>query len=149
MSNNSPKRVAIDPDEYSAKHVGWTRDGRQFFLTRPFLPELGGSPGREFVALYLFDKVGRLLSAEIDDLGPRASIDPAQEQAVIARRLASLDAPSPKRISVRPFSVERFGTTFGLVPQEPESEDDEWAVEAQPGNYMAFFEPWDSGEYDT
>jgi hypothetical protein len=24
-----------------------------------------------------------------------------------------------------------------------------WAVEVQPGNYMAFFEPWDSGDYDT
>ena len=24
-----------------------------------------------------------------------------------------------------------------------------WAVEMMPGNYMAFFEPWDSGEYDT
>ncbi len=24
-----------------------------------------------------------------------------------------------------------------------------WAVELQPGNYMAFFEPWESGDYDT
>jgi hypothetical protein len=31
----------------------------------------------------------------------------------------------------------------------PEDEDDEWAVEMQPGNYMAFYEPWDSGDYDT
>jgi hypothetical protein len=27
--------------------------------------------------------------------------------------------------------------------------DDMLAVEAQPGNYMAFFAPWDSGVYDT
>jgi hypothetical protein len=54
-----------------------------------------------------------------------------------------------ERIEVAPFSVERFGTTFGLVPLEPEEEDDEWSVEVQPGNYMAFLEPWDSGEYDT
>ena len=31
----------------------------------------------------------------------------------------------------------------------PESEDDGWWVELQPGNYMAFHEPRDSGEYDT
>jgi hypothetical protein len=31
----------------------------------------------------------------------------------------------------------------------PEEEDDTWAVEAQPGNYMCFFYPWDSGDYDT
>jgi hypothetical protein len=24
-----------------------------------------------------------------------------------------------------------------------------WWVEVQPGNYMAFHFPWDSGEYDT
>jgi len=41
------------------------------------------------------------------------------------------------------------GTKFGLVLREPEEEADPWAVEMQPGNYMAFFEPWDSGEYDT
>jgi hypothetical protein len=36
-----------------------------------------------------------------------------------------------------------------LVPREPEDEDDPCVVEVQPGNYMAFFEPWDSGDYDT
>ena len=53
------------------------------------------------------------------------------------------------RIEIAPFAVERFGTTFGLVPRTPETDEDEWVVEAQPGNYMAFFEPWDSGIYDT
>jgi hypothetical protein len=53
------------------------------------------------------------------------------------------------RIEVAPFTVERFGTAFGLVLRTPEDEEGVWAVEAQPGNYMAFFEPWDSGEYDT
>jgi hypothetical protein len=28
-------------------------------------------------------------------------------------------------------------------------QEDCCAVEVQPGNYMAFFEPWDSGDYDT
>jgi hypothetical protein len=36
-----------------------------------------------------------------------------------------------------------------LIVREPEDEDDVFAVELLPGNYMAFFEPWDSGEYDT
>ena len=50
---------------------------------------------------------------------------------------------------VQPFEVKRFDTAFGLIPRPPEEDDDEWAVEMQPGNYMAFFEPWDSGDYDT
>jgi hypothetical protein len=63
--------------------------------------------------------------------------------------LAELGEVSYDRIEVHPFEVERFGTTFGLVLREPEDEDDVWAVEVQPGNYMAFFEPFDSGDYDT
>src|SRR5437879_843711 len=85
----APKSVALEPDNYSAKYVGWTDDGRQFFLTTPFVPGFG-KPGREFLALYLFDKKGALLSATIDDLGPRASLN---ENARVARRdelLASL-----------------------------------------------------------
>ena len=66
-----------------------------------------------------------------------------------ALRLASLGDASFERVEVAPFGIERFGLEFGLVARAPEDEDDEWAVEMQPGNYMAFFEPWDSGEYDT
>ena len=53
------------------------------------------------------------------------------------------------RIEVQPFALERFGTTFGLIPRPPEDEDEDWWVELHPGNYMAFHEPWDGGEYDT
>jgi hypothetical protein len=40
------------------------------------------------------------------------------------------------------------GVNFGLVTQAPEDEDEEWNVIAEPGNYMAFYPPWD-GDYDT
>jgi hypothetical protein len=53
------------------------------------------------------------------------------------------------RFVVQSFAIERFGTTFGLVPRAPEEEDDGWWPELQPRNCMAFHEPWDSGEYDT
>jgi hypothetical protein len=56
---------------------------------------------------------------------------------------------SYQRIAIVPFVIERFGTTFGLVLREPEDEDEVLSVELQPGNYMAFLEPWESGEYDT
>lgn len=54
-----------------------------------------------------------------------------------------------RRIEVKPFAIEMAGIIFGLVPREPEDEGDVWAVELLSGNYMAFFAPWDSGEYDT
>jgi hypothetical protein len=149
MSGTAPKIIAIDHDDYHAEHVGWTSDGRQFFLTTPFEPAGREREGSEFVALYLFDKQGNLLEAQIDDFGPRASMDQEARRSIYEKRLKDLGDVSYERIEIAPFSIERFGSMFGLVLRDPEDEDDQWAVEVEPGNYMAFFEPWDSGEYDT
>ena len=97
--------------------------------------------------MYLFDPQGRFLEARIDDLGTRAELDAARARSVIEQRLAELGEVEHCRIEVQPFQLERFGTTFGFVPRPPEDDDDAWWVEVEPGNYMAFHEPWDSGEY--
>lgn len=144
-----PALIAIDHDDYHAEFVGKTEDGRQFFLTCPFEPATRGRAGEEFVALYLFDKDGALLEARIDSFGTREAMDNSARQALCDKHLADLGPLEYQRIEVAPFAIEKFDTTFGLVLRAPEDEDDVWAVEVQPGNYMAFFEPWDSGEYDT
>jgi hypothetical protein len=149
-----PHIIAIDPDEYAANGVGHTVDGRQVFIARPFIPARDDARGREFIAVYLFNQTGELQEAQIDDLGPRSDLDPAIGQQLIQRRMAALGPLEARRIEIRPFAVERFGTVFGLIPRpsdEPEEAEDwdTWWVEAQPGNYMAFHAPWDSGEYDT
>ena len=149
MRESPPDLIAINHDDYHAEHVGHTVDGRQFFLTRPFEPAIGERKGSEYVALYLFDATGKLLEARIDDFGPRTAVDEAKRRRVYEQRLRELGDVTFARIEVAPFAIERFGTTFGLVLREPEDEEDPWAVEAQPGNYMAFFEPWESGDYDT
>ncbi len=146
---SKPNLIAIEHDDYHAKHIGTLPDGRQFFLTNPFVPAMGGDAGREFVALYLFDKHGRLIEARIDDLVTRAELNEQRARSTFDQRLAEIGPIEYGRIEVQPFDVVRFGTTFGLVPRSPEEDHDAWAVEAQPGNYMAFFEPWDSGDYDT
>jgi hypothetical protein len=144
-----PILIAIDHDDYHATHVGRLKDGRQFFLATPFVPAVGGNAGREFIALYLFDKRGRFIEARIDDMGTRADCDKQRYQNTFEQRLTDIGPVEYCRIEVQPFEIERFGTTFGLVPRPPEEDDDGWWVEVQPGNYMAFHEPWDSGEYDT
>lgn len=149
MNPDSPKRIAIDHDDYHAEHVGRTADGRQFFLTGPFEPARGGDPGGEFNALYLFDATGEFLSAEIESFGPRGSFDVEAKERAYRRLLDGLGPVTFQRIEVAPFEVDRFGTKFGLIGRDCDAPDDLLAVEAQPGNYMAFFEPWDSGEYDT
>jgi hypothetical protein len=150
MSSTAPTKIAIDHDDYHATHVGTLVDGRQFFATTPFVPA-GSGAGREFIAIYLFDAKGRLLEARIDDLGPRSSVDSQQAEALFKQRISELGSLRYGRIEVAPFEVARYGVTFGLIPRPPEdpSEDDSWWVEVLPGNYMAFHEPWDSGEYDT
>jgi hypothetical protein len=152
----APDLIAIDHDEYHAEHVGRTADGRQFFLTTPFEPAREGQ-GNEFVALFLFDPVGRFLEARIDELGPRAEMDRKRRRDRYEARLRELGEVVFTRIEVAPFAVEQFGTTFGLIARpgedkdkdKDEVEDAPWWVELHPGNYMAFSEPWDSGEYDT
>ncbi len=151
MKKRAPRLVALDRDDYAAEYVGRTSDGRQFFLTTPFVPadRVGSATGREFLALYVFDSKGALLSATIDDLGPRASLD---ESARLRRRdelLASLGEITYGRIEVAPFNVERFGVQFGFITQPPEDPDEDWSVIVEPGNYMCFWPPWTTGDYDT
>lgn len=147
MSVELPKLIAIDHDSYHTEHIGRTRDGLQFFLTNPFVPANPNNPGREFVALYVFGAEGNLIEAKIDDFGPRASMDKAAADRVYATRLKELGEVSYERIEIAPFSLERFGVTFGLIPDV--DEEGVLSMILEPGDYMAFYEPWDSGDYDT
>jgi hypothetical protein len=149
MSIKPPAIFAIEPDDVAAEHVGRNHDGNQFFLTTPFEPSGPNGEGCEYVALYLFDPAGKLISANIESFGPRATLNKDARQSALDQMLDSLGDFGYCRIEIEPFSVERFGSQFGLIIREPEDEEDVIAIEAQPGNYMAFFEPWDSGEYDT
>ncbi len=151
MASRAPKLFKIANDDYSAQYCGKTGDGRLFFLTTPFVPDFppAQQPGREFIALYTFEKSGALLEAVIDDLGPRATVD---EPARLSRRDELLRGLGPHKlcpIRIAPFKVHRFGVDFGFIAQPPEDQDEDWSVIAEPGNYMCFWPPWTSGDYDT
>lgn len=104
---------------------------------------------------------GALKDAQIYDLGtrkqltgdqesvPPGNVQPStQQEAHLTALLKGLGEISFEDISVRPFQVERHGVSFGLIPDEPEEDEEPMYVCLEPGNYMAFCEPWD-GEYDT
>ncbi len=139
----APERITVPHDDYHAEHVGRTADGRQFFLTTPF------EPGHEYVALFLWDADGTFLEARIDDFGPRDSLDELARRRTFDGRLRELGEVSYEEIVVAPFSVEELGSEIGLIARPPEDADDEWRVEMMPGNYMSFYAPWDTGDYDT
>jgi hypothetical protein len=148
IDREPPKRIRIVPDEHRARYVGRTESGQQFFITTPFEPNGGDRGGRSFIAVYLFGADGVLVDARIDDLGPSATIDPVVEQRAHDQCLAELGKTSIEPIEIAPFELERFGIRFGLIVTVPEQEDEPCWVEAKPGNYMAFYPPWD-GRYDT
>jgi hypothetical protein len=148
MANGPPTTVVVAPDDDIARFVGRTADGRQFFLTNPFVPAIR-EPGREFLALYLFDRDGTLLDARIDDLGTREELDEDDARARQDALLASLGKVRIGEIKIAPFRLERFGVEFGFIPQPPEEAGDDWSVIVEPGNYMCFWPPWTTGEYDT
>lgn len=149
--NRSPKKIRINHDDHHARLVGRTADKRQFFITQPFVPN-----GNDFVARYLFDKQGQCIDVKLHDLGPRTTGEPPgnalfenNDAATVQEKfLSELGNVDFRDIKIVPFSHKAFGTTFGLIPQPPEEVDEEWSVIAEPGDYMAFYPPWD-GDYDT
>ncbi len=145
--NQYPWTFPINHDDYHAQHIGRTADGRQFFLTTPFVAAEKDEVGCEYLALFLFDAEGKFLSATIDELGPRITLDRAAASKLFEERLASLGDVEFRGIRIEPFKTERNGVEFGLIPRECEDGDTP-AIEMEPGNYMAFFAPW-NGDYDT
>lgn len=149
LSYGRPQIIAINHDDYHAEHVGKMADGIQFFLTCPFEAAVRGEVGCEYIALFQFDEDGDFLDAAIESLGPRGSYAMETKKEKYLSRLASFGDVEFCRIEVKPFSIEQYGVEFGIIVREPEDEDDVWAVILYPGNHMAFFEPWDTGVYDT
>lgn len=150
MNHTPPDRIAIHLDDDRASYIGITSDGKLFFLTTPFIPSMSSDNlGCEFVALYLFDENGKFIEAQIDNLGPREFLVASEADRVFEMRLSELGPVKFANISVHPFQIKQYGTTFGFVVHPPQSENEAWFVTVEPGNYMAFYEPWDSGVYDT
>lgn len=137
---NAPDRFTIVPDDYHAQLTGTAGDGRRFFITTPFEPD------NEFVALFLWTSDGSFDEIDVDAFGPRELLAENDHQDALERRIARLGEFTIEPISVAPFAVESHGTTFGFVPQEYEGLV---SITLLPGDYMAYTEPFDSGEYDT
>lgn len=147
----APERIWIAHDDYHASHIGFTPDGRQFFLTGLFIAQVNDAPGNEFEALFLFDAEGNLVDAVAIELGPRSTFDKELARSWRKERLSEIGPVSYQDIWVKPFASEQFGVMMGLIPfwYDDDDEDGRWTVELHPGNFMAFYEPWDSGIYDT
>ena len=70
-------------------------------------------------------------------------MDKESAQVLLGQRMSELVGAKFCDIEVSHFSLQFDETEFGFIPQ-----DETGGIELQPGNYMAFFPPWD-GYYDT
>ena len=138
-----PATFPIIHDDYHADRIGKLPDGTQFFVTTPFRPAGGDDPGEEFLAVFLFEPDGRFREARIDSFGSRATMNRDAARTRLDERMNELEGATFCDITVSPFAINQEGTEFGFIPEEETG-----GIELQPGNSMAFFEPWD-GHYDT
>ena len=128
-----PKVIPIAREEgYHTDQIGTYADGQ--YVGFAFFLEYGQQ--RLVSVLHLFDEQGQHISSKAWDSA--AGADP---EAELGAAIAALPEATPGNVKVAPFSVEFFGTNFGMVPK---AED---RVDYVPYG-LAFFPPWD-GLYDT
>jgi hypothetical protein len=147
-------KIRLIPDKYHLRCVGQLEVGAQFWIDVQLKVE--NSNTRDFVATYVFDTDGVLIWNEIINLGLRTDTDQLAPSAVIEEQLVKLGAYKKTDISVYPFSVNAYGSKFGLVVRKPDlvepedqNDDDQVLVDALPGWTLMFYPPWNEGLYDT
>ena len=146
----APMRITIVPDDYHVPYAGTAGDGRRFFLSEElFTSGTQESDGNAYVGLFLWSADGSFDEVKVDAVGrpegvPPGQAAPADSEGLVERRLAELGDYVLEPIEVAPFSTEVDGVLFGFV-YEDEIED----VHIEPGNFIAYYEPWDGLDYDT
>jgi hypothetical protein len=132
-----PERFTIVPDDYHVPYAGTAEDGRRFFLSE----ELGipSESGATYVGLFLWTSDGTFDEVRADEV-----VDGAEE--LLDARLAELGDYTLEAIEVEPFTTKVEGVTFGWVATEY---DGRYALHIEPGDFIAYYAPWDGLEYDT
>ena len=138
------------PDDFHLQYVGETAQGNGYWIDVQLATEDGGT--RDFIAAYVFDKAGNLISSEVFDRGLRSSQSEQTTEEIVRKLLKKIDAKNTTEILVKPFSTSFYGHTFGLVIREKEEGDDaeqDTLIDALPGNTLMFYGPWSLCNYDT
>ncbi|NUR99074.1 MAG: hypothetical protein HOV67_27930 [Kribbellaceae bacterium] len=87
----------------------------------------------------------------VDQVRRTGDVPPGQAASagaheLVAARLGELGAYVLEPIDVAPFSVELDGVTFGWIGDEFEGT---YSIHIEPGDFIAYYEPWDGLGYDT
>jgi hypothetical protein len=147
----TPERLTIIPDDYHVPYAGITGDGKQFFLS----DELFGGDSQtttSFIGLFLWNADGSFESVEVDAVRRPDGVPPMQaasagSEEAMALAITKLGDYVLQPITVEPFTIDVQGITFGIVPED--IGDEQISITVQPGDFIAYYEPWDGEEYDT
>ena len=145
-ASGPPARITLVPDDYHVPYAGTAEDGRKFFLSQ----ELFGG-GSSYVGLYLWNADGTFDEVRVDaverprDVPPGQAV-PAGADDLVEARLAELGDYSLEPIQVEPFLTKVGGETFGWRVDDL---DGDYQINIEPGDFIAYYEPWDGLEYDT
>jgi hypothetical protein len=147
LVNQAPERFTIVPDDYHVPYAGTAADGRRFFLSSELFK--GDSA---YVALFLwnadgtFDELRVDAAARPDDL-PIGQAGSVGAESLVDARLAELGDYVLEPIEVEPFTREVDGVRFGW--HVGQYDDGEYFINIVPGDFIAYYAPWDGLEYDT
>lgn len=147
MLEAPPPYILLIPDNHHLTDVGKLEDGRLYWIDIQLDSENGKT--RDFVCTYIFDTDGNLVSHDIVDLGLRGDYEVSASE-IVDSKLEALGKTREQRIEIRPFSVEAYNRTFGLVVREDEGDPEaEPVVDALPGWTIMFYPPFSKGGYDS
>lgn len=146
MVKQAPVRFRIVPDDYHVPYAGTAGDGRRFFLSDELF-----DMGSAYVAVFLWKADGTFDQVRVDEVARPAGLPPGQASSagadeIVAARLAELGKYVLEPIEVEPFTRKVDGVTFGWAVTKFEGD---YSINIEPGDFIAYYEPWDGLEYDT
>lgn len=149
VDGGAPERFRIVPDDYHVPYAGTAGDGRRFFLSEELF---GYTSDAGYVGLFLWNADGTFDEIKVDavrrpDGVPPGQAVPADSGELVEKRLAELGDYRLEPVDVAPFTTEHDGETFGW--QVGQYDDGTYFVNVEPGNFIAYYEPWDGVDYDT
>lgn len=140
----APTRFTIVPDDFHVPYAGTAADGRKFFLSEELVTD-----GSGWVGLFLWTQDGKFDELFADPVTRPSGLPPGQAypagpSALVEKRLGQLGT-----YRLEPITVTRVvrGVTFGWRVRQ--YDDGEFAINIEPGDFIAYYAPWDGLEYDT
>lgn len=143
-----PSRFTIRPDDYHVPYAGTAEDGRRFFLSQ----ELFVPGGAAYVGLFLWHHDGSFDRVEVVEVRRPRGLPPGQagaagSQHLVDRTLAELGDYRLEPVDVEPFLTTVDGVRFGW--QAGHYDDGTAYLNIEPGDFIAYYAPWDGRDYDT